>query len=321
MRLVNFVKAVLKEFGQDKVGQMSAAFAYTALFSIGPLLLVVISVVGFVLGAKAASGQLFDSLAGVVGADTARTLQDLVAALHKSSNGVFALVIGLIGTLLGAAAISTQLQNSFDTIFRVVPDPAGGIKRTLYIKLKNVLLVLLGSLAVAASAAASTILTNISGRVADTLNMPTVVLEPVNSIVSLLVFTVLLYGVYRLIPNAQIPRRNALAAGLVIAVLFLIGKYVLALVIGNNGTASAYGAAASLITLLLWVYYSSQIMFIGAEGLKVYAYHRSQEYMPKRFALKRETIDLDGEGLSNKLLQSFVRGLRKGTGKQYTSRR
>ena len=136
MTIVGFIKDVFQSFGKDKVGQLSAAFAYSALFSIGPLLLVLVSVIGFIYGERATQGQLASQLSGTFGPDTAKTLQNVIAHTHQSGGGVLALVIGIIGMLLGAAGITTQLQNSFNSILCVVPDPKGGIKRTIYVKVR-----------------------------------------------------------------------------------------------------------------------------------------------------------------------------------------
>lgn len=314
MKLIKFPKAVFKEFSQDKAGQLSAAFAYVAIFAIGPLLLVLMSIVSLVYGEKAASGQLFSQLSSAVGPETAKTIQDAVANTHQSSANTLALVLGIIGTLFASAAITTQLQNSFNTIFGIVPDPKAGIKRTVYVKAKNVLLVLIGGLIATASVIASTLANGLGDRAKDSLGLPPVTLEIFNNLISLVVFVFLLYLVYRVLPDLVIPRKAALAAACAVAVLFLIGKVVLAIVIGRNGTASAYGAAASLVTLLLWVYYSGQILFLGAEGLKVHAYNTSQSYDPKRFNLKRETIHLDTNTYTNRLIDSFMRGYRKKQG-------
>jgi membrane protein len=310
-KLINFIKAVFKEFSEDKVGMLSAAFAYVAIFSIGPLILVLLSIVGLVYGPKAASGELFSQLSTAVGPQTAKTIENAVAHTYHSGSNVVALVLGVAGVLFAAAALTTQLQNSFDIIFGIVPDPKAGIKRTVYVKSKNIILVLLGGLVVTASVIASTLASGLGEKAQDSLGLPAITLEITNELVSAAILVGMLYLVFRVLPDLVIPRRVALAAACVVAALFLVGKVVLAVIIGNNGTASAYGAAASLVTLLLWVYYSGQLLFLGAEGIKVHAYNTSQSYDPKRFTLKRETIHLDSNTYVNRLVDAFARGYRK----------
>jgi membrane protein len=282
MAIFKFIKQVLSEFSRDKVGQLSAAFAYVAIFSIGPLLLVLVSLASFIFGEQAASGELFTKLSGAIGPDAAKTLQDVVARTYQGGGGGLALAAGAIGLLLGATGLASQLQNSFDTIFGVGPDPKGGLKHTIYVKVKNVLLVIAGGLFVIISVAVSALISGLTSKVQDWSGLPPAGVEVINNLVSLSIFVMILYGIYRVLPSVHLPRKLTLVTSLIVALLFIVGKLVLAVVIGRNGTAGAYGAAASLVTLLLWVYYSGQILLLGAEGLKVYAREHGMKLRPKR---------------------------------------
>jgi membrane protein len=313
MALLKYLKKVFSDFGQDKAGVLSAAFAYVAVFSIGPLLLTLISLLSLLYGEKAAQGQLYSQLSAAVGPSTAKTLQDVVANSHHSGSGV-ALVLGLIGMLLGAAAMTTQLQNALNFIFRVVPNPAGGIKRTVYVKIKNVLITILAGLAVAASVIVSAIVNGLGDRITSYINLPPITLEILNNLVSLAVFVLVLYLIYKVVPDVKLPSRLVLTGALAVALLFLVGKVVLGIIIGKNSTASAYGAAASLVSLLLWVYYSAQIIFLGAEGMKVYAYNRSITLDAKKHSLKRNMVVVDHNRFTGKLIESFNRGFKKKAG-------
>lgn len=310
MLLLRFLKQLLEGFGQDKIGQLSAAFAYIAVFSIGPLLLVMVSVAGFIYGEQAVAGSLFSQLSELVGPETAATLQNAMAQTYESGNNIFALMFGIVGILLAASSISGQLQNSFDSILCAVPDPKAGIKRSLFIKIKNIFLVLLGGITVAASIIVSTIIIGLGSTLQQKMNLPPITLEIVNNLLSLVIFTAIIYLIYKAIPGVQIPRKIILTTALVVAVLFLLGKVVLGIIIGNNATVSAYGAAASLVMLLLWIYYSGQLLFIGAEGMKVYGINKDIAYTAKRFNLKRTSLHIDAKGFKARLAESFVRGFR-----------
>lgn len=279
---------------------MAAAFAYVAVFSIGPLLLVLVSLVGFIYGQRAASGQLFNQLSGTVGPDTARTLQNLVAHTSHTGSGVIALIFGVVGLLLGAGGLTAQLQNSFDHILRAVPDPKAGIKFTIYTKLKNISVVMIAAAVVMASLVLSAVITGL-GKGAG--------LELLNNAVSWVVFIAILYIVYRVLPDVRVPRGLALKTSVIVSLLFLIGKFILGIIIGRNGTASAYGAAASLVVLLLWFYYTAQILLLGAEGIKVRAESAKLDLPPKRFAIKLKELDVHNKNdFRGKLLESFSRG-------------
>lgn len=301
--MFNFVKRVFSEFGQDKAGQMSAAFAYVGVFAIGPLLLVLVSIVGFIYGQKAASGQLFNQLSGAVGPSTAKSLQHLVAHTGHTGRGVIALIFGIVGLLLAAGGLTAQLQNSFDTVLRAVPDPKAGIKFTIYTKFKNIFMVILASVVAVASVVVSALLAGF-GKGAG--------LEILNAFVSWAVFIVILYLLYRVLPDVSVPRLLALKTAAIVSLLFLIGKVVLGFVIGRNGTAGAYGAAASLVVLLLWFYYTAQILILGAEGIKVYAENRDLYMPPKRFAVKLKELNVNQKNdLRGRLMGSFARGYKK----------
>jgi len=316
MAFYSFPKQVLQEFSKDNVGQLSAAFAYSALFSIAPLLLVLISIIGFVYGAQAAQGELFSKLSSVVGSDTAKTIQHVVASTHKSRNSVLALVIGSVGAILGAASLTSQLQNAFNGILGVVPDPKGGIKRTIYVKTKNALLIVLGGVVVLASLVISAIVTGLGSKLQQQFGTPTVLLEVFNNVLSLVILSFILYLLYRTVPDIVIPRKIAAATAMSITCLFVIGKFVLGYVIGRNATASAYGAAATLITLLLWIYYSGEILLIGAVGMQVYGANHALHYKPKRLSLKRTTVHIDSGSVKGGITEAWMRGFNKGANRK-----
>lgn len=315
MTIISTAKQTLEEFGKDKVGMLSAAFSYGAIFSIGPLLLVLISIIGVVYGERAAQGKLFGELSGVFGTQTALMIQSAVSHASQSHKDGLAFVVGVVGLLLGATGLTSQLQNAFDMIFGIVPDPKGGIRRTIYVKVKNVILVILGGLLVTASLVISAVAEGVGKTAQHAFGMPPVTLEVVNSLVSICVFVLLIFSLYKAIPDIRIPWKLNLVTSTIVALLFFIGKFILGLIIGRNGTASAYGAAASLVTLLLWVYYSGQIIFLGAEGMKVYAFNHSLILTPKRLNLKRTTIHIDASGLPGRLADAWTRGYRKGAQK------
>lgn len=312
MNVVQLAKQIIKAFGKDKVGQLSAAASYSTIFSLGPLLLVLLTVIGFIYGVKATQGQLYAQLTGIVGKSTASTLQTVVAHSYTSKNGVLALVIGVVGIILGATGVTSQLQSGFNSILEVVPDPKGGIKRTIYVKLKNVVLILVCGLLVAASLVVSSLIFGFGRRLNYPFGLSPQALEVGNNILGVVIFALLVFLIYRTLPDVKIPRRIVLSAAAIVALLFVIGKLVLGIIIARNGTASAYGAAAALVSLLLWIYYSSEIMFLGAEIIKVYGYTHSLAYEPKRLSLKRTTLTIDSKKRRGTLIEAWHRGFKKG---------
>jgi len=306
--MFGFVKRVWSEFGLDKGNQLSAAFAYTVIFSIGPLLLVLLSIVGFVYGQKAANGELYGRLSSAVGPNAAATLQRIIAHSHSTDSGVVAIIFGTLGLILGATALTGQLQQSFDQILRVEPDPAAGLKFTLYTKLKNLTVLIVAATVAIASLAASSVLNGLG---------KSIWLEVLNNAVSLMVFIAVLFLIYRMLPDVTLPRRLTLKTATAVSVLFIVAKIVLGIIIGHSAKSSAYGAAASFIALLLWFYYSGQILLLGAEGLKVAAEDRRAYFRPKRFAVRIKAVDVRAKkDFRGRLLEAFARGYKAKTKKR-----
>jgi membrane protein len=316
VKLFSFGKKVFSEFGEDKGGTLSAAFAYLAIFAIGPLLLVLISIVGFVFGEKAASGQLFSQLSDTAGPAAAKTIQNAVTHTHQSGSGAIALIVGTIGTIAAAVGLSNQLQNSFNIIFDAVPDPKSNIKRTAYTKIKNFMLLAVAGLVVIVSVVLSTVVSAVGQRLHTRFGVPAFAVESLNTLASLLIFVAILYLIYRVLPDVFIPKRIVLATSIVVGLMFVIGKVVLGFIIGRNATASAYGAAASIIILLLWFYYTAQILLLGAEGIKVYGDNHSLIYKAKKYTLKRRSINVDLEdNLLGRSIEKFAQGFKSKTKK------
>jgi membrane protein len=312
MKFVKFIKQIFTEFSNDHGGQLSAAFAYYSVFAIGPLLLVIISMVGFIFGEKAVSGELYAGLASVVGPQAAKTIQTLIANIHTGSGNFLALALGTIGLILSAAGLTSQLQNAFDQVFGVVPDPEGGIKRTVYTKLKNVGVLFLGGLVIAASFILSAVINAVGHSVQQAVNFPPGWLEAINNLGSVVILMTVIYMIYKVVPNVIIPRRIVAVAAIIITILFIAAKFVLASIIGRNGTAGAYGAAASLVILLLWFFYAAQVLLLGAEGIRVYSNRRAIVFKPKKYTMKRRSLEVHTRNdFAGRVFESFSQGFNK----------
>lgn len=269
--LFNVFKEAAKDFGEDKAPRLGAALAYYTLFSIAPLLLVAIAIAGFVFGEEAARGQIFAQMRGLIGNEGAGALQDMVKSAAKPKTGTMATIVGLATLLFGASGVFGQLKDALNTIWEVEPKKGGGVLHFIkdrFLSLAMVLgvgFLLLVSLVLDAAIAAF-------GKFAGN-RMPggEGLWHGVEMVISLCVVTVLFALIFRYLPDIRIAWRDVwLGAGFT-ALLFVVGKFALGVYLGKKATASSYGAAGSLIVLLLWVYYSAQILFFGAEVTQVYA--------------------------------------------------
>ena len=259
-----------KGWSGDNVPRLGASLAYYTLFSIAPVLIIAIAIAGFVFGEEAVRGEIAMQLTGVVGKDGAAVVQDLVENASRPGRGAFALTVGSITFLLAATGVFLEMQYALNTIFRVKQKANGHISAFVKARLRSFGLVisigfvLLVSLAVSAGLSA---LTKLFGEGAAGTAL---FWQAVNIVVSFAVITMLFAVIYRFLPDVKLLWRDVWVGSAMTALLFTVGKQLLALYLGNSSTTSSYGAAGSVIVVLLWVYYSAQIILFGAELTRVY---------------------------------------------------
>src|SRR3954447_25543196 len=263
----------------DYAPSMGAALSYYALFSIAPLLLIVIGVAGFFFGAEAARGELFQEISGLVGADAARALESLVAAARKPESGVLAMAIGTILLVMGASTVFGELQNALDRIWRAPQ----AVQTKGWFKLIRTRLASFGMiLAIAFLLMVSLVLSAVVSALGSWWG-----LHVIDWALSFVLMTVLFAAIYKVIPRVRIAWRDVWVGAAVTAALFAIGKVLIGLYIGRSSVASAFGAAGSLVVLLVWVYYSSQVFLLGAEFTRLHAEERgSREPVALRPAIR-----------------------------------
>lgn len=270
-RALPVLKAALKASGEDRVPMMGAALAFYAVFSIAPLLVISMGVAGLVFGARGGA-RILDAVAGLAGDRAAEAVRAMVESLaSRPRAGLFATVAGVITMLIGASGVFGQLQESLNVIWRARPPEtapwlAVASRRLLAFGMIGVLaFVLLVSLL--ASAALSAAGKYLAGALPGG-ETPWQILE---AAISLTVVSGLFAVIYKVLPDARLPWRDAARGGLWTGLLFTIGKFALGLYLGRAGAASSYGAAGSVIALLLWIYYTAQIVLFGAELTYAYA--------------------------------------------------
>lgn len=260
----------LAAWWDDNVPRLGASLSYYTLFAIAPVLLVAIAIAGAVFGAEAVRGEIVGQLDGLMGREGARAVQALLEGASRRQGGLIATVIGTITFLFAATGAFLELQAALNTIWRVKPRPDADLRSFVMDRVRSFGLVvgigflLLVSLAVSAALAAAGAWLD---RRAPGLPL---LWHAVNVIVSLGVITALFAMLYRFLPDVKLRWRDVAIGALVTAVMFTIGKHVIGLYLGQSTTASAYGAAGSVVVLLLWVYYSSQIVLLGAEFTRIY---------------------------------------------------
>lgn len=287
------LKESFQEWKEDGALSLGAALAYYTIFSLAPMLLIAISVAGLVFGREAAQGELVGQMRGLLGQQGAEAIQTMVANAGKHSSGVLGTIVGIATVLFGATGVFAQLQASLNRIWDVEAKPAKGIwgfLRTRILSFGMVLgigFLLLVSLAISAAIAAMD--TYVTGLFPGA----EVVIGIVSALIGLALITLLLAMIYRFLPDVKIAWRDVWTGAVITAVLFLIGKVLIGLYLGNSSVASTYGAAGSLVILLLWIYYSSQILFFGAEITQVYAARYGSGIEPSEHAVKVKEVKVE----------------------------
>jgi membrane protein len=269
--VVDLLKTTYSEWSEDKASRLAAALAYYTAFSIAPLLLIAIAIAGLVFGDEAARGEVFGQLEGLIGPDGASVLQTAVDNSRQQGASTISAIVGLALLVWSAGSLFAQLQEALNTIWEVEPKPGAGIMGTLKRRFLSMSMVLgIGFLLLVSlvlSAALAAIGTFFNGL----LPGSEVVWEAVNFVISFVVIALLFSAMYKVLPDVEIAWRDVWIGGAVTALLFTVGKLLLGLYLGHASVGSTYGAAGSLLVFLVWVYYSAQILFFGAEFTQVYA--------------------------------------------------
>jgi membrane protein len=274
------IKETAKDWSDDDAATLAAALAYYALLSLAPLLVISIGVAGWFLGPEAARGRVAGELSGIVGGEAAQGVQAVVAHADKPTHGVVSAIVGVITLFVGASGVFGQLQTSLNTIWEVKAKPDRGLLGQLKDRFFSFTMVLGVAFLLLVSLVLSSILSSIGHLLADTLPGGAVLWQVVNFLLSFGVVTALFALIFKVIPDAKIKWRDVWLGAAVTALLFAVGKQLLGLYLGKAAVGSSYGAAGSIVALVVWVYYAAQILFVGAEFTQVQARHRGAAIEP-----------------------------------------
>lgn len=276
------IKAATRAWVDDSAPSMGAALSYYTLFSLAPLLIIVIALAGMVFGQEAAQGQIVAQLHGIMGKEGAVAVEGMLKAAREPAKGVIATIFGIAILLVGATAIFAELQGALDRIWRVpVPKQESGVWYLLRTRLLSFGLVLGLGFLLTVSLIVSSALAALGKWWGGWFGGWEVFLEIVNFVISFGIFALLFAMIYKIMPRATIPWHDVWSGARVTALLFTVGKVLIGLYLGKSSLASGFGAAGSLVMLVAWVYYSAQIFLFGAEYTWVYANrHGSREQKP-----------------------------------------
>jgi membrane protein len=284
-RIVELFKKTFQEWQEDKASRLAAALAYYTAFSIAPLFVIAIAIAALVFGEEAAQGKIFWQLRDLVGQDAAKAIQSLLVSSSKPAEGTIATIISVALLFFGASNVFSQLQDALNTIWEVAPKPGIGVKGIVKTRILSFGIVLGIGFLLLVSLILSAVLAGLGNYFGELMPGLQVLWTILNFGLSFGVITLLFALMFKFLPDAKIAWSDVWIGALLTALLFTIGKSLIGLYLGNSGVGSTYGAAGSFVVLLLWVNYSAQILFFGAEFTQVYANKYGSRIIPKKNAV------------------------------------
>lgn len=286
------------EFMEDNAMKLSASLSYYTVFAIGPLLLVIIALIGVFVDKQAVTESLYGQMQKLLGARGAEQILDIITALQQSQDAHKFGIIGGVSLFISATAVFLEIQDSINYIWSIKAKPKKGWLRIITNRLLSFSLIIGLGFLLAVSLLANTLADLLTERIARLLGQgQAILLQGAGLIILFVIITLLFTIIYKVLPDAKIHWRDAVVGSSFTGVLFLLGKFLIGFYLGNSGVGSTYGAAASIIIILLWVYYSGIILYFGAEFTKIWALNRGHGIRPDStavFILKRDAKELPG---------------------------
>lgn len=286
---VSLLRAAVESWLTDRAASMGAAIAYYTVFSLAPVLILVIAIAGLVFGKRAAEGALFDQIAALVGSESAGAVQALLRSASGTKSGIIATVIGLGALVIAATGVFGEVQAALNVIWKAKTPKGAGVWNLVKVRLRSLSLIAAIGLLLLFSLALSTALEAFSGYLDRVLPGLPIILDVINLALSLGFTTILFALMFKILPDAAVEWEDVWVGAAAAALLFTIGKHFISLYIGSSGVATAYHAAGALVAILVWIYYSAQILLFGAELAKAFGDRRARR--------RSRTIDTPGNGV------------------------
>lgn len=285
------LKAAFQGWNDDNASRLAAALAYYTIFSIAPLLILVIAIAGLFFDSAAVRDQLMGQIQSLVGSDGADFLRTALDNANRpgQNSGWIATIISLVLLLVGATGVLVQLQIALNEVWEVKADPELGFKNLLRKRLLSLGMLLAIGFLLLVSLVLSSVIAGFSSYFQSIMPGLDSLVQLLNFVVSFALTTLLFALIYKYVPDVVITWGDVWFGAAVTALLFSIGKFVIGLYLGNSSFGSSYGAAGSVIILLVWVFYSAQILFFGAELTQVFAQRFGSQIRPNQYAVRQGT--------------------------------
>jgi membrane protein len=297
MRYARLLKQAASQWADDNATRLSAALAFYTMLSLAPLLVLAIKIVGVIFSEQAAKGQVTAYLSNLMGPSGAKTVAEMIGPMSQPGAGVLATVISIAVLLVSASGVFGELQDSLNLIWGVKPKPDRVISAIIKERFLSLVLVLGVCFLLMVSLVATTLLAGLTDHLGG--SRESFLWESLNFVISLIVVTVLFALIFKYLPDVKVGWSDTWGGAIATGVLFSIGKIILGWYLGRASTTSVYGAAGSLIAVLLWVYYSAQILFFGAEVTHARAIAAGSPVEPTGNAVAVTELDRAREGIAS----------------------
>lgn len=281
-------------FDDDKAFKLSASLAYYTVFSIGPVILVIIYLAGLFYGREAIEGSIYQQFSSFIGPQAAIQIQEIIKNASIEDKGNVAAIIGIATLLFGATGVFAEIQDSVNQIWGLKPKPKKGWLKIIVNRLLSFSIVVSLGFILLVSLILNGLIEGLMDRLQARFPDLTVVFVYITNLVVTFIVITLLFGIiFKVLPDARIKWKDVIVGAMTTAVLFMLGKFAITFYIGRSDVGSTYGTAGSLVVLLLWVYYSSVILYFGAEFTKAYAAHYGGAIHPNKYAVWIKQIEVE----------------------------
>lgn len=293
------LKDTFTGFSNDKITMQSGALAYYTVFSMGPLFVVIISLCSLFLGREAIEGKVYAILEDFVGKDTAVQLQQIIANAYISNKSVLAATIGIIMLVIGATTVFGVIQDSINSIWGLKAKPKNGLWKIIQNRFLSFSMIVGMGFILLVSLVVTGVIEMLNNRLLNVFpGVAVVIFYILNLILTLGISTLIFAMIFKILPDANVKWKDVFLGALITAILFVIGKFAISFYVSQSKVGSTFGAAGSLVVLLIWVYYSSIILYIGAEFTKCYAVKYGSKIYPNDYAVTVQSVVVEDENKS-----------------------
>lgn len=288
------LKNSFKDFSTDKLTKLAGSLSYYTIFSMGPLLIVIIFLSSIFLEKAIVEGTIYGQLESFLGKDTALQLQQIISNASLKGKNPLPAIIGFATLLIGATSVFSEIQDSINSIWGIKPKPKRGWVKMLKNRLLSFSVIASLGFLLVVSLGVTSVIDIFSRRLQQRFpDTAVIVFYIINQLFSIIVISVIFAVIFKVLPDATIKWRDITAGAVVTALLFMLGKFAISIYISKTAVGSTYGAAGALVILIVWTYYSSLILYFGAEFTKHYALNYGSEIHPNEYAVSLKQVEVE----------------------------